>query len=82
MYGPDQYGFRPHGSTALAHIRLHDFITSELESTSVVSVLLISFDIRKAFDCLQHKALRRVVSSLILFNGVSTIFDTGSRYSS
>ena len=57
LYGADQYGFRRQCSTTLAHMRLHDFITLKLESSSILSVLLISFDMRKAFDSLDHGAL-------------------------
>ena len=69
LFGPVQYGFRPNSSTTFAHIRLHDFITSQLESTSVAGVILISFDMRKAFDCLDHKALLQTLAHSCLPTG-------------
>lgn len=53
---PDQYDFRPGCSTSFVHIRLLNFITAELELISVVSILLISFDIRKICENLDHSA--------------------------
>ena len=59
LFGKDQFGFRPKSSTTLSHIKLHDFITSQLEVTSHTGVLLISFDMRRAFESLNHDALMK-----------------------
>ena len=57
LYGPSQFGFRPQCSTEFAHIRAHDFITENLDHPHCVAVLILSFDMQKAFDCLQHDSL-------------------------
>ena len=57
LYGSSQFGFRPNCSTELAHIRAHDFITYNLDSIHCVAVLILSFDMQKAFDYLQHDSL-------------------------
>lgn len=56
-YGNNQYGFRPGSSTLLAHISIEDFVTRHLDSTSTFGVLLIAFDMKKAFDSLSHACL-------------------------
>ena len=57
LYDKDQFGFRPHSSTTLFHIKLHNFITDKLELATIDSVLLLSFDMSRAFDSLDHGAL-------------------------
>lgn len=57
LYGPLQFGFRPKSSTQLAHIRAHDFITKNLDDPTCQGVLILSFDMQKAFDCLRHDSL-------------------------
>lgn len=52
LYGSNQFGFRPHSSTLHAHICLHNFITESLESNSVDAIMLVSTDLRRAFDTL------------------------------
>ena len=69
LYGQDQYGFRPSCSTTISHIRLHDFITAQMDEKSVSSVLLISFDMSKAFDTLNHAALLRTLMNTNLPSG-------------
>ena len=59
MYGNNQFGFRPRSSTLHAHIDLHDFMTRQLDLPDVRAVMLISFDMKKAFDKLDHQALFR-----------------------
>ena len=61
LFGQDQYGFRPKSSTALGHIRLHDFITFKMNLAPCNGVLLISFDMSRAFDCLNHEALMKTL---------------------
>ena len=57
LYGPLQFGFRPKSSTELAHIRAHDFITKHLDDPTCMGVIILSFDMQKAFDCLRHDSL-------------------------
>jgi len=56
-YGHNQFGFRPRSSTLHAHISIQEFITERLDDTDVKDVAIISFDMAKAFDKLNHKAL-------------------------
>ena len=69
MYGSDQFGFRPQSSTTISHIKLHDYITTQLEEASVDSVLLVSFDMSRAFDSLSHDALMQTLISSNLPTG-------------
>ena len=57
MYGDSQFGFRPGYSTTHAHVRIHDFITLSLNNKHTKAVVMISFDMKKAFDSLNHKNL-------------------------
>ena len=57
LYGPSQFGFRPHCSTELAHIRAHDFVTTNLDDSNCIAVLILSFDMHKAFDYIRHDSL-------------------------
>jgi hypothetical protein len=57
MYGDSQFGFRPGYSTTHAHIKIHDFITQSLNRKEIKAVVMISFDMKKAFDSLNHKDL-------------------------
>jgi len=61
MYGDMQFGFRPSTSTLHAHIAIQEFLTSSIDNTSVKAVLMISFDMSKAFDKLDHKALSKTM---------------------
>ena len=63
MYGDNQFGFRPQVSTLHAHLELHDYITSQLDQIETKGVLLISFDMMKAFDKLDYEALFRTLST-------------------
>ena len=53
-YGRHQFGFRPQHSTLHANIRIHDFITSNMDDVKISGVVLITFDMAKAFDKLSH----------------------------
>ena len=57
MYGDEQFGFRPKTSTLHAHIYIQEFITSQLDDPSIKDIIMISFDMSKAFDKLDHKCL-------------------------
>ena len=62
LYGLNQFGFRPGSSTLLAHIAIHDFITRHLDLTTTLGVILITFDMKKAFDSLSHECLLNTLS--------------------
>ena len=65
-YGHNQYGFRPHSSTLLAHISIQEFITARLDDPEVKDVAIVSFDMAKAFDKLNHKALLTTLEKIHL----------------
>ena len=62
LYGSNQFGFRPGSSTLLAHISIHDHITRQMDLPSSLSVVLITFDMKKAFDSLSHLCLLNSLS--------------------
>ena len=62
LYGKEQFGFRPRSSTLLSHIAITDFATRILEE-NIAGLLIISFDMSKAFDRLQHEHLMRTLDS-------------------
>ena len=57
IYGPNQFGFRPGSSTLLAHLLIHDYVTRQLDLVENSGVVLITFDMKKAFDSLSHACL-------------------------
>ena len=57
MYGTNQFGFRPQYGTIHAHIKIHDYITRVLDFKPVKAVVIISYDMRKAFDGICHEHL-------------------------
>ena len=57
MYGSNQFGFRPGCSTVHAHIVFHDYVTRILDSQHYEAAVVISFDMKKAFDSLHHNCL-------------------------
>ena len=57
LYGPQQFGFRPGTSTLHAHIAIHDYTTCQMDNDESTGVLMIAYDMRKAFDTLSHEAL-------------------------
>ena len=68
-YGNEQFGFRPKSSTTLSHISIHNFITENLDKSTVNGVLLISLDMSRAFDSLSHEALMKTICSTDLPKG-------------
>ena len=56
-YGQHQFGFRPQHSTLHANIRIHDFVTSRMDDVNISGVIMIAFDMAKAFDKLNHHHL-------------------------
>ena len=63
MYGRNQFEFRPNTSTLHAHISIQEFITVKLDDSHVKDVLIVSFDMSKAFDKLDHAALVRTLNN-------------------
>ena len=63
-YGSNQFGFRPGSSTLLAHISLHDFVTRHMDRTTTHGVILVTFDMKKAFDSLSHASLLKSLSAV------------------
>jgi hypothetical protein len=59
MYGRFQFGFRPRSSTLHAHICFHEFITNKLENDYTEAVMVVSTDLKRAFDSLSHTELLR-----------------------
>jgi hypothetical protein len=57
LYGGNQFGFRPHSSTLHAHISLHNFTTENLDNSSCDAIMLVSTDLKRAFDSLAHQKL-------------------------
>ena len=61
LYGPNQYGFRPNSSTCLANIKLHDYVTELLERKNICGVIVLSFDLTRAFDKVRYDVLLRTL---------------------
>ena len=57
LYGPNQYGFRPNSSTCLANIKLHDYVTELLDRKGICGVIVLSFDLTRAFDKVRYDVL-------------------------
>lgn len=55
--GNDQFAYRRKTSTVHAQIAAHDFVTSHLEAIDSRGAILLSFDLRRAFDSLSHRAI-------------------------
>ena len=66
LYGPNQFGFRKGSSTLLANIALHDQITRELDRPDVQGISILSIDLSRAFDRLNHANLFRTLTSVSL----------------
>ena len=69
IYGPNQFGFRPATSTLHAHIDIQEFVTTQLDHPSVKNIMMISFDMAKAFDKLSHEFLIRTLNRSKLPSG-------------
>jgi len=52
-----QFGFMPQSSTSACLINIQHAIASYLNSSHVIAISVISFDLEKAFDCLPHSIL-------------------------
>jgi len=52
-----QFGFMPQSSTSACLINIQHAIASYLNSSYVIAISVISFDLEKAFDCLPHSIL-------------------------
>ena len=58
-----QFGFRPGSSTLCALLYLEDCVTRLLDDISTAGVVIISYDLSKAFDKLPHdQILRRLIT--------------------
>ena len=56
-YGTTQYGFRPKSSTTTAIIKLMDSATSFFDDKDLFGAAILSFDLSKAFDNIEHARL-------------------------
>lgn len=63
LYGSNQFGFRPGSSTLDAHLAMQDFVTRQLDISSVKFVVMIALDLSKAFDRLSHLSLLKTMSA-------------------
>ena len=63
MYGSNQFGFRPGYSTVHAHVVFHDCVTRILDSQHYKAAVVISFDMKKAFDSLHHNCLMQSLTT-------------------
>ena len=65
-YGNCQFGFRPKSSTLNAHLTIQDFVTRQLDISSVKGVVMVAMDLSKAFDRLSHRSLIQSLSDASL----------------
>ena len=68
-----QFGFIPSGSTSSALIAILHKAYSLLDNVKIVAISLISFDIRKAFDRVNHSLLLSKLSKILPHNFVSIL---------
>ena len=64
-----QFAYRPHSSSTCALIRIHDFITTELDNLNCGAVRLLFLDLAKAFDSVPHRLL---IEKLFTFSSRSS----------
>ena len=62
----NQYGFKPLSSTTCALLDITEYITKCLDTSSVKSVAMITFDFSKAFDKINYSLLLKYSSMKIL----------------
>ena len=72
LYGPDQHGFRPGHSTLTSILSMHERITLALDDNTTRGVILLSFDMSRAFDRIPHDILIARLSEA----GLPTAFTT------
>ena len=63
-----QFGFVPKSSTSACLIHIQNVITSYLESSLILAVSVISFDLQRAFDCLPHFILLQKLKPILPHN--------------
>jgi len=68
-----QFGFMPLSSTSSCLLHIQNSITNYLNSSNVIAVTIISFDLQKAFDCIPHHILLKKISSVLPKNICSII---------
>ena len=56
-YGNAQHGFRPRASTSTALIEITEEIHQHRDDVSKFGAAMISCDLSKAFDCIEHSTL-------------------------
>lgn len=66
VYGSNQFGFRPKYSTLQATVNVHDAVTRAMDDVTNNGVLMMSFDMAKAFDRLNHSNLIHSLHSACL----------------
>ena len=65
LYGESQHGFRSNASTTTALIQIHDLLTLHYDDITNTGAVLISVDLSKAFDNVDHGlVLRKLASSV------------------
>ena len=62
IIGRNQHGFRKNASTSTALIEIHNALTACMDDLSYAAVVLISVDLSKAFDMVDHNTLLRKLS--------------------
>jgi hypothetical protein len=75
-YDNNQYGFRPASSTACAFISLHNHILQCIETKKNHSIFILSFDIKKAFDTINHDLLIEILLNYNLPTGLVTLINS------
>ena len=60
-YGSEQHGFRPGTSTTTALIQLHDDVTTVFDDLSHSALAILSFDMSRAFDCVDHRLIPTIL---------------------
>lgn len=57
LSGDNQFAYKKNLSTLHAQIAVHEYVTSHLDDRDFRGVILISFDLKRAFDSLSHRSI-------------------------